>query len=109
MHSNPKNLNSKEFSTDSSIIHNLTIQSLAYKGSGVGRHAGKVIFGPYTVPGDKVHVKIVKDKRSHSVAEIIEFVEYSSQRCKPVCVHFGTCGGCHWLNIPYDLQLYYKE
>jgi 23S rRNA (uracil1939-C5)-methyltransferase len=27
----------------------------------------------------------------------------------PFCSHFGVCGGCQWQNLPYDLQLKYKQ
>ncbi|MCH5691051.1 hypothetical protein LWM68_46605 [Niabella sp. W65] len=28
---------------------------------------------------------------------------------QPFCSHFGTCGGCQWQMLPYDLQLQYKQ
>jgi 23S rRNA (uracil1939-C5)-methyltransferase len=39
----------------------------------------------------------------------VRFHELSSDRIKPVCRHFGECGGCKWQHLPYELQLRYKE
>jgi 23S rRNA (uracil1939-C5)-methyltransferase len=39
----------------------------------------------------------------------VTFHKYSPIRQKPVCEHFGVCGGCKWQNLPYDQQLIYKQ
>lgn len=41
--------------------------------------------------------------------EAIRFHEYSKDRIEPFCSHFGTCGGCKWQHINYDLQKTYKR
>lgn len=41
--------------------------------------------------------------------ETIKFHEYSKDRIEPFCSHFGTCGGCKWQHIKYDLQKDYKQ
>ncbi len=33
----------------------------------------------------------------------------SDLRVEPFCSHFGTCGGCKWQNLPYTMQLNYKQ
>jgi len=37
------------------------------------------------------------------------FHRYSYLRRKPVCEHFGICGGCKWQNLSYPQQLSYKQ
>ena len=32
-----------------------------------------------------------------------------NERTEPVCVHFGTCGGCKWQNLAYSEQLLFKQ
>src|SRR5690606_22868929 len=31
------------------------------------------------------------------------------ERTKPICEHFGTCGGCKWQNLNYETQLKFKQ
>ena len=87
----------------------LTIDSLAYGGSGVGRSGGKVYFIPWTVPGDKVEIRVTRDKKRFAFGEIFRLIEPSPSRIEPFCPHFGSCGGCQWQNIPYEMQLTWKR
>jgi len=59
-----------------------------------------------TVPGDKVRVRVLRTKTGE--ARILSITEASNNRRNPVCIHFGTCGGCSLQHLPYDLQLQAK-
>lgn len=61
------------------------------------------------VPGDIADIKIIRRNRRSREAVVTEFKKYSSQRALPACEHFGVCGGCVWQNIPYSVQLFYKQ
>ena len=67
------------------------------------------VFVPFVVPGDIVDLRIRKKRKNYAEAEVVRFVEYSPIRVKPVCKHFGVCGGCKWQNLPYDEQLKAKQ
>lgn len=82
----------------------VTIERLAFGGSGVGRIDGKVCFVPFSAPGDRLTVRVLKDHRSWLEAELVELLEPSSQRVQPVCPVFGHCGGCDWQHIDYAAQ-----
>jgi 23S rRNA (uracil1939-C5)-methyltransferase len=75
------------------------IESMAFKGNGLGHIDGKVIFVPYTMTGDEVSVEIVEDKKSYSVGELKEILIPSPWRINPPCPYFGDCGGCQWQHI----------
>lgn len=87
----------------------ITIDSLAFGGSGVGRINGKVCFVPYGVPGDVLSVAITSEKRSYQIARIIEVKSPSPERIAPPCPLFGVCGGCSWQHISYHEQLKAKQ
>ncbi len=87
----------------------LAIDRLAFGGEGVGRIEGKVVFVPWTVPGDTVRVRIVKEENRFSRAELVEVIEASPERVKPRCSVFGVCGGCQWQQLNYPAQLKAKE
>jgi 23S rRNA (uracil1939-C5)-methyltransferase len=44
----------------------------------------------------------------HVRAELIEILEASPERIAPKCTHFGTCGGCQYQHLAYDIQLTVK-
>ncbi len=84
----------------------LRIDRLAYGGDGVGRLPdGRVLFVPYTIPGELVRVQLVETKRRHARAALVEVLEASPDRVLPRCRHFTTCGGCHYQHIDYAAQL----
>ncbi|OOG78117.1 23S rRNA (uracil(1939)-C(5))-methyltransferase RlmD [Algoriphagus sp. A40] len=91
------------------VVTNLTIERIASEGKCVGHHDGKVVFVANVAPGDVVDVRITKGKSSFMEGEAIHFHEYSKDRIEPFCSHFGTCGGCKWQHIHYDLQKEYKR
>lgn len=87
----------------------LNIDKLAFGGAGLGRSGGKVCFVPFTAPGDSVRVRITSEKRSFMEGELLECLEPSPLRTMPPCGVFGSCGGCCWQHLPYDVQLKAKE
>lgn len=91
------------------VVTNLKIERIAAEGKCVGHHEGKVVFVQNVAPGDVVDVRITKGKSSFMEGEVIKFHEFSSDRIEPFCTHFGTCGGCKWQHINYNLQKTYKR
>lgn len=83
----------------------LEITSLSRAGAGVGRDAqGRVVFVPFTAPGDTVRVEIISEEKRYADGRLIEIVTASPQRSVPPCPVFGQCGGCEWQHLPYSLQ-----
>lgn len=91
------------------IIEKLKIEKLVYKGYGLGFNDSNPIFVPNSVPGDVVNVEIEYQKKDVFFGKIKELIIRSPHRIEPDCEVFGKCGGCDWLNIPYDKQLAYKQ
>jgi 23S rRNA (uracil1939-C5)-methyltransferase len=88
----------------------VSIQSLVYGGSGMGRLAdGRAVFIPFTLPGEKVKARVKEEKKGFVMAETLEILQPSPQRIIPRCPHYGMCGGCHYQHIPYELQTGYKK
>jgi tRNA/tmRNA/rRNA uracil-C5-methylase (TrmA/RlmC/RlmD family) len=88
---------------DSTTI--LTIQDLTRGGAGLARDSGgRVIFVPWTAPGDQVRVSIDRQEKNYAHGTLLEILEPSPIRQAPRCPAFGTCGGCQWQHIPYELQ-----
>lgn len=86
----------------------LTIDSLSNQGAGVGRVDNWVIFVPYTLPGERVRVRVYRNEKNCSQADLIEVLEPSPHRIEPRCKLFGYCGGCQYQHLDYAAQLEWK-
>ncbi len=84
------------------------MEDYAAEGKSLARQDGKVIFIEQVVPGDIVDIRLSKSKKDWAEGHPIRFHEFSAQRVKPFCQHFGVCGGCQWQMLPYEKQLEYK-
>lgn len=90
---------------------NVELTALAHGGSAVGRHAGRVLFVPYAIPGEKVRVEVVETHDRWARARLAEVLVPSPQRVDPPCPYFGPgrCGGCHLQHIAYSTQAELKQ
>ena len=87
----------------------LSIDSLAVGGSGVGRYQGFVVFVPLTCPGDQVKVRLSLIKKNFAEADLLQVIHSSSKRVEAPCSVFSDCGGCSWQHISYEEQLQQKQ
>jgi len=84
----------------------LRIDDLAAGGDGVGRAPdGRVVFVPFTAPGDFVRVRVTESRARFARAHVLALLESGPQRIDPVCPVFGSCGGCAWQHVAYPAQL----
>jgi 23S rRNA (uracil1939-C5)-methyltransferase len=86
----------------------LQIEDVAFGGNGVGRVNGKAVFVPYTIDGEQVSARIVREKKSFAQAELLAVLAASPERITPPCPYFGRCGGCSYQHISYEHQLSLK-
>jgi len=91
------------------LLEKVKITDIGAEGKAIARVDNQVIFVPMLIPGDVVDIQVSKKRKNFMEGTVVRFHEYSSDRIKPRCIHFGTCGGCKWQHLPYHLQLYYKE
>jgi len=84
------------------------IEALAYRGEGIGHIENKVVFVPFTAPGDQVEVLISENKRNYLRGTLEHFKSRSPHRIVPLCDYFSLCGGCHWQHMDYAFQLQAK-
>ncbi len=91
----------------------LTVTSLSTSGEGIARKEGKVVFLPFTLPGERWEVEMVDSKktfnRGHPVQRISTGDPLPIQRVEPRCPYFTQCGGCHLQHISHQQQLEFKR
>jgi 23S rRNA (uracil1939-C5)-methyltransferase len=83
------------------------LTDLAYGGDAVGRYEGRVLFVPGGIPGERVRVEIVEERRGHARAELLEILRPAPERVDPA-YPLLTESGCQWQHIAYPAQLTWK-
>jgi 23S rRNA (uracil1939-C5)-methyltransferase len=110
----------------------ISLTTLVYGGYALGRlpegssRPGLAVFVPGALPGERVRVRLVDEKRGHARADLLEVLTPSPERIFPRCPHFFTplssvgeggegdvaklryevgCGGCHYQHLAYPAQL----
>jgi 23S rRNA (uracil1939-C5)-methyltransferase len=109
----------------------LTIDRLSLGGEGVARHEGRVLFVPFTVPGDTIEAEVIEAQDRFARARLRRILNASPDRRLPPCpYHYQPpgsahpekdaqrragisqtffCGGCTWQQIDYAAQLKAKR
>src|SRR6202022_2982179 len=83
------------------------LTDLAYGGDAVGRYEGRVLFVPGGIPGERVRVEVVEERRGHARAELLEILRPAPERIDPE-FPLLTDSGCQWQHIAYPAQLTWK-
>jgi 23S rRNA (uracil1939-C5)-methyltransferase len=88
------------------------IETVDYAGDGLARDGGMTIHVPYTIPGERVRVRVEHRRGGDAWGSVEEILHASPHRITPRCPHFGppdSCGGCSWQHIAYPEQLRLKS
>lgn len=67
-----------------------------------------VIMVPHVLVGELVKVRIFRNMKSYSEADLVEVVEASAHRVDPKCSLAGICGGCQYQHMSIEVQREWK-
>ncbi|CAJ1938868.1 unnamed protein product [Cylindrotheca closterium] len=67
-----------------------------------------VVMVPHVVVGELVSVRIFRNQKNYSEADLIEVLEPSAHRVEPKCPLAGTCGGCQYQHMSLEAQREWK-
>jgi 23S rRNA (uracil1939-C5)-methyltransferase len=98
------------------LITDVEIDAVAPNGDGLAGSGALRIAVPFTIPGERVRVRLADRRRGPPAGTLLEVLRASPHRTVPRCRHFGidtvpglgTCGGCTWQHIAYAEQLRLK-
>jgi 23S rRNA (uracil1939-C5)-methyltransferase len=84
----------------------LVVATMASGGDAVARDpAGKAVFVRGALPGERVEVTIVNDRKKYAVASVEAVIEPSPDRISPPCPEIARgCGACQWQHISLVAQ-----
>ncbi|MCR5670606.1 MAG: 23S rRNA (uracil-5-)-methyltransferase RumA, partial [Butyrivibrio sp.] len=69
---------------------------------------GKVVVKG-VLPDQRVSVQITKVRKDKAEGRLLEVLEEPADSTESPCIHFGKCGGCSYLTMPYVKELGLKE
>jgi 23S rRNA (uracil1939-C5)-methyltransferase len=97
----------RQVAAEGNMSIDVELTDLAYGGDAVGRYEGRVLFVPGGIPGERVRVDIVEERRGHARADLLEILRSAPERVEPSYPLLTDCG-CQWQHIAYPAQLTWK-
>ena len=62
-----------------------------------------------TLPGQEVSFQVNKVRKGKAEGRLLEVLQPAETEVESPCRHFGICGGCNYMTLPYEEQLKLKE
>ncbi|MFP6854971.1 MAG: class I SAM-dependent RNA methyltransferase [Opitutales bacterium] len=103
----PKNFRPEPYAYHQELT--LHVEGLTNLGLGVARDDGWVVLVPFALPDEIVRLRIYRNHKNYSDADLIEVITPSPDRVEPRCQLFGSCGGCQYQHLAYEKQLAWKQ
>lgn len=85
------------------------VQDLDYRGRGVVREDGRVVFVAGALPGEVVQYRVTQAKKRFAEGEMTAVLQASPDRVAPPCPHYAQCGGCDLQHLALAAQRQWKE
>lgn len=87
----------------------LDVEKAVYRGLGLARHEGQVVFVPRAIPGDRVRARVDSVTPGYVRAIPEAILRGAPERRASPCALFTRCGGCAYQDVDYTAQLRLKE
>ena len=84
------------------------IEKLDNFGNGISHIDNKIVFVKRALPGEIVDIEIYKEKKDLAFAKIVNIIEPSKDRKKPICPYYDRCGGCDFLHTTDEIEKEFK-
>lgn len=90
-------------------VYEGTVERVDFPGRGIVRAGGETAVVKMCLPGQRIRFSVSKTRKGKAEGRLQEVIEKSPLETGAPCSHFGLCGGCTYLSLPYDEQLRLKE
>jgi len=87
----------------------LAIEFIGARGDGVGHGAGRPVYVPLTMPGDRLRVQIERPRGDGFAGRVLDVLAEGPGRVPAPCPHFGACGGCALQHVEDQRYVAWKE
>ena len=85
------------------------VEKGVYRGRGLVRVAGRVVFVPRAHPGDRVRARVSEVHSGWAEAALVEVLQPSPERRPSPCPYVPRCGGCAYQDYGDAAELSLKE
>ena len=85
------------------------VERVDFPNKGIVKVGEDTVIVKNSLPGQKVKLSINKVRKGKAEGRLLEVTEKSPLEMGHPCSHFGLCGGCLYLSLPYEEQLAVKE
>lgn len=87
-------------------VADVRITGVAVGGDGVAREpSGRVLFVEGALPGERVIVEVVEERRDHARGVVVDVLDPAPARVAPPCPFVAAgCGGCGWQHVELAAQ-----
>jgi 23S rRNA (uracil1939-C5)-methyltransferase len=89
-------------------VLDLEIEKGVYRGLGLARHHGQVVFVPHVLPGERVRARVQQVGRGFVQAHLEAVLTPAADRRDSPCPYVPRCGGCAHQEMEYAAQLRLK-
>lgn len=86
----------------------LLVERLGNSGDGVAQYEGRAVFLAGALPGERVVAEVAEAGKALR-GEVLQLLSPSPARRPPVCPLADRCGGCDWMHLQDDAQLFHKQ
>ncbi len=85
------------------------VERVDFPNKGIVKAENETCIVKNSLPGQKIRFQVNKVRNGKAEGRLLEVVENSFLETGHPCSHFGICGGCTYLPLPYEEQLRIKE
>ncbi len=90
-------------------IYEGIVERVDFPNKGIVRAEEGICVVKNSLPGQKVSFCVNKSRKGKAEGRLLSVIEKSPLEIESPCPHFGICGGCVFLSLPYEEQLKIKE
>jgi len=89
-------------------VYEATVERVDFPCRGIAQTEDGAVLVKNSLPGQKIKLSVSKVRNGKAEGRLLEVLERSPLETSRTCSHFGVCGGCSYLSLPYEEQLSVK-
>lgn len=90
-------------------VYEAVVERVDFPNKGIVPTGEGTVIVKNSLPGQKIRFSINKVRKGKAEGRLLEVIEKSPLETGSPCSHFGVCGGCTYLSLPYEEQLQIKK